>query len=132
MNFLPQLNEKLAKSHILVYMAFWNNVLIELDYLGMTNKALAEKAGFAASNIGKGIRIGSSPSADTAVKIAQILGVSVEYLVTGLNTSDSRKKQDDDTQIFHKYSKMLKDFDSLSEREKSAIIKMISELAQKP
>ena len=113
-------------------MAFWDNVLIELDYLGMTNKARAEKVGFAASNIGKGIRMGSSPSADTAVKIAQILGVSVEYLVTGLNTSNSRKKQDEDTQIFHKYSKMLKDFDSLSEREKSAIIKMISELAQKP
>lgn len=72
-------------------MGFWNNVLIELDYLGMTNKALAQKAGFAASNIGKGIRMQSSPSADTAVKIANILGVSVEYLVTGKEPPSKKK-----------------------------------------
>ena len=27
-------------------MAFWDNVEKELDYLGMTNKSLAEKCGF--------------------------------------------------------------------------------------
>ena len=64
-------------------MSFWDNVAFELDCLGMTNKALAEQVNITASSIGKGVRLGSSPSADTAVKIAKVLGVSVEYLVTG-------------------------------------------------
>ena len=38
-------------------MGFWDNVVIELDYLGMTNKSLAEKCGFDASNIGRGIKL---------------------------------------------------------------------------
>lgn len=68
--------------------SFWDNVAVELEYLGMTNKALAEKVGITASNIGKGQKQGSSPSAETAVKIAKVLGVSVEYLVTGSRSSD--------------------------------------------
>ena len=71
-------------------MGFWDNVLIELDYLGMTNKALAEKCGFDASNIGRGIKLGSAPSVETAVKIAKELNVSVEYLVTGYDWSKKR------------------------------------------
>ena len=38
-------------STIIFFMGFWDNVKIELDYLGMTNKALAERVGIAASNI---------------------------------------------------------------------------------
>ena len=64
-------------------MGFWDNVVEELEYLGMTQKSLAEKAGFDASNVAREIRYKSSPSADTAVKIANVLNVSVEYLVTG-------------------------------------------------
>ena len=59
-------------------MGFWDNVKIELDYLGMTNKALAERVGIAASNIGKGIKMGSSPSAETAVKIANVLSFALQ------------------------------------------------------
>ena len=121
----------MAKSHNHTVMEFWNNVLIELDYLGMTNKALAQKAGFAASNIGKGIRMESSPSADTAVKIANILGVSVEYLVTGKEPPSKKNQSPESKQMLHKYAKMLKDFDTLPEHEKSAIITMISELKKK-
>ena len=68
--------------------SFWDNVAAELEYLGMTNKVLAEKVGITASNIGKGQKQGSSPSAETAVKIAKVLGVSVEYLVTGSQPSE--------------------------------------------
>jgi len=42
-----------------------------------------------ASNITKGIKNNNVPSAETAVKIAQVLGVSVEYLVNGTETSKS-------------------------------------------
>ena len=45
---------------------FWRRVDEELEY--------------------KGIKLGSTPSAETAVKIAKVLEVSVEYLVTGQET----------------------------------------------
>lgn len=68
-------------------MSFWENVDAELSYKGMNRKTLATEANFDLSNIGKGIKLGSCPSADTALRIAKTLGVSVEYLVAGTDSS---------------------------------------------
>ena len=66
---------------------FWERVDKELEYKGKTRKSLAIEVGFNLGNIGKGIKLGSTPSAETAVKIAQVLGVSVEFLVNGVDSS---------------------------------------------
>ena len=121
MNFLPLFNEKEKKIHNSIDMAFWDNVAIELDYLGMTNKELAEKVGITASNIGKGQKQGSSPSADTAVKIASVLGVTVEYLVTGSNTPTNKNKDQESEQLrlYRKHAEIIKKCEQLSpEKEK--------------
>ncbi len=113
-------------------MAFWDNVAVELDFLGMTNKALAEQAGIAASNIGKGIQNGSSPSADTAVKIARILGVSVEYLVSGADSAQNPESQQFSAlRNYHKYAKTLQDLDALPDYEREPIMALISQLREK-
>lgn len=109
-------------------MGFWDNVLVELDYLGMTNKALAEKCGFDASNIGRGIKLGSAPSVETAVRIAKVLNVSVEYLVTGSDSNLKNQQSQIDLQLLHKYSTTLKDLDSLPEQAKKPVIKLIENL----
>lgn len=122
--------QKLKKSHN-DDMAFWDNVAFELDCLGMTNKALAEQVGITASNIGKGIRLGSSPSAETAVKIAKVLGVSVEYLVNGTDSEKTSSSQSD-TRLspkYHKYAKVLDALISLPEHEREPIIQMISNMS---
>lgn len=49
----------------------------------LKRKALAETCGFAVANVTKWDRYGSIPAADTAYYIAQELGVSVEWLLTG-------------------------------------------------
>lgn len=46
-------------------------------------KDLAEKCGISSNGISTWKATGSYPRADVAVKIAKVLGVSVEYLVTG-------------------------------------------------
>lgn len=107
-------------------MNFWENVDIELEYLGMNRMALANAAGFSVSNVGKGIQKGSSPSAETAVKIAKILGVSVEYLVTGDNVEPTKEKDFQDLRKYHKYAKLIDDLDALPDYEKVPIITMIS------
>ena len=68
-------------------MNFWERVDDLLDRTGINKKTLAYDAGFDASNITKGIKNNNIPSAETAVKIAQVLGVSVEFLVNGVDSS---------------------------------------------
>lgn len=109
-------------------MGFWDNVVIELDYLGMTNKSLAEKCGFDASNIGRGIKLGSAPSVETAVKIAKELNVSVEYLVTGKDPNLKLKHNNNEIQLLHKYSSTLKDLDSLPDQARKPVISLIENL----
>lgn len=69
---------------------FWRRVDEELEYKGINRTYLAKECGFSLTNIGQGIKLGSTPSAETAVKIAKVLDVSVEYLVTGV---EGAKKQ---------------------------------------
>lgn len=132
MNFLPLFNAKEKKIHNSMDMAFWDNVAIELDYLGMTNKELAEKVGITASNIGKGQKQGSSPSADTAVKIASVLGVTVEYLVTGSNAPVNKNKDQESEQLrlYRKHSEIIKKCEQLSP-EKEKLLATIAENFEK-
>ena len=56
----------------------------EIEYLGLNQKEFAAKAGIKKRALDAYLRAQQSmPPADTAVKIASALGVSVEYLVTG-------------------------------------------------
>ncbi|MDR0377416.1 MAG: helix-turn-helix domain-containing protein [Spirochaetaceae bacterium] len=56
----------------------------ELAYSGMLVKELAVKSGVNKYSIDNYLNArGQTPSAEAAVKIARVLGVSVEYLVTG-------------------------------------------------
>ena len=99
---------------------FWKRVDEELDYLGKNRAFLSKKCGFSLANIGKGIKLGSTPSADTAVKIAAALGVTVEYLVTGSN-APANKKDDESEQLrlYRKHSEIIKKCEQLSpEKEK--------------
>lgn len=110
-------------------MCFWDNVAIELDYLGMTNKELANRVGITASNIGKGQRQGSSPSADTAVKIAAVLGVSVEYLVNGTNNPNSSKNHEEEQnqlRLYRKHSEIIKKCEELSPEKEKLLVDFIS------
>jgi len=70
---------------------FKANLRTELDFQGLTVKELSAKTGIAKGTLDcyLGVRA-SMPPADIATKIANALGVSVEYLVTG----QKEKKQD--------------------------------------
>ena len=61
-----------------------------MDYSGLGQKELAYKANVKLRSIENYLREDASiPMADKAVQIAQALGVTVEYLVTGKNSSDT-------------------------------------------
>ncbi|MDR2719135.1 MAG: helix-turn-helix domain-containing protein [Treponema sp.] len=65
-------------------MSFRENLREAIDYSGLEQKEVANKANISLRNIENYLRENASiPVADKAVKIAQVLGVTVEYLVTG-------------------------------------------------
>jgi len=66
-------------------MGFRDNLKQELNFSGMLVKELAAASGVQKRALDTYLlsENASMPPADIAVKIAQVLGVSVEYLVTG-------------------------------------------------
>lgn len=105
---------------------FWKRVDDELEYLGINRTYLANKCGFSLTNIGQGIKLGSTPSADTAVKIAKVLNVSVEYLVTGHDSSF--KKENLDLQKYREYSLFINQLDSLQDNQKELVKTMVAKM----
>ena len=69
-------------------MGFRENLRETIDFCGLEQKELAHKTNISLRSIENYLSDNSSiPSADKAVKIAKVLGVTVEYLVTGIDTS---------------------------------------------
>ena len=112
-------------------MNFWERVDDLLDRNDINKKTLAYEAGFDASNITKGIKNNNIPSAETAVKIAQVLGVSVEYLVNGTETTKSpSQKQTEQKQLrlYRKYHNLIEKMESFSEEKQTVVNNLINDL----
>jgi transcriptional regulator with XRE-family HTH domain len=72
-------------------MSFRENLKAELSYSGLLVKELATQTGLKKHTIDNYLSIrGRMPSADAAVRIARVLGVSVEYLVTGYEKTENK------------------------------------------
>ena len=68
-------------------MSFRENLREAIDFSGLEQKELAHKANVSLRNIENYLREDASiPAADKAVRIAKVLGVTVEYLVNGKNS----------------------------------------------
>lgn len=86
-------------------MGFKENLRDEISYQGLMVKEVADKAGIKPGSLSNYLKENSSiPAADVAVKIAQALNVSVEYLVTG---KDSKIKIEVDEKVFPIVKKIL-------------------------
>jgi transcriptional regulator with XRE-family HTH domain len=72
-------------------MGFRENLKSQLEYLGMPVKELAARSGVKKKTIDSYLgKRGYTPSVDAAVSIAKALGVSVEYLVNGMDSAQDR------------------------------------------
>lgn len=72
-------------------MSFKDNLREEISFQGLQIKEIANKTGISNSTFLSYVDArGSLPNVEIAVKIAQALGVSVEYLVTGNETPKDR------------------------------------------
>ncbi|MDR2965296.1 MAG: helix-turn-helix domain-containing protein [Treponema sp.] len=84
------------------------NLRIELNYQGITIKELSVKTGIPVATLD--CYLGSRatiPSVDAAIKIAQALQVSVEYLVIGENANQPQIKSSREAQEISDWIKTL-------------------------
>ena len=95
-------------------MSFRENLKSELEFQDIKVKELASKSGISRRTIDQYLSSAAKmPSAENAVKIAQVLGVTVEYLVTGLPVKSSDGFIDREIQLFQKYRPFIKKMENL-------------------
>lgn len=74
--------------------SFKDRLIDELEYQGISKKYFAEKAGISINTLNMYLYRNSIPAADVAVKMAEILNTTVEYLVTGRVLSQKKEFSD--------------------------------------
>jgi plasmid maintenance system antidote protein VapI len=112
-------------------MNFWERVDDLLDRNDINKKTLAYEVGFDASNITKGIKNNNVPSVETAVKIAQVLGVSVEYLVNGTETTKSpsqKETEQNQLRLYRKYHNLIEKMESFSADKQTVVNNLVDNL----
>ena len=103
---------------------FKDNLRDELDYQNMTVKELSLKTGVPKPTLSCYLSARNTmPPADIAVKIAQALGVLVEYLVTGNDTKHSAS----DNACLHF---LIEDLKTLGGTELNIVSKMVHAIAK--
>ena len=110
-------------------MGFKENLKDEIAYQGLLIKEVAVKAGLKPNTLSNYLRKNSSiPSADIAVKIAQALNVSVEYLVTGEELEQLQNAQQ--TKRYSGEIRQIADeIEKMNPKEKNLIKVIVKELS---
>lgn len=89
-------------------MDFRTRLREEIEFSGMTDKEVAAKAGISKRALDS--YVGSQncmPSAEVAVKLAKVLGTTVEYLIEGTVISAGRTESDSKAkELFHSFGKL--------------------------
>jgi transcriptional regulator with XRE-family HTH domain len=101
-------------------MGFGENLKQELVYNGMLKKELSALSGVHKRAIDTYVRTRASmPPADIAVKIAKALGVTVEYLVTGEDSSTSKEVR-----------KITRSILNLNQRDRKLVVSLVKSMGE--
>lgn len=93
-------------------MDFRTRLREQIEFSGLLDKEVAEKVGVSKNAIDSyvGSR-GCMPSLEVGVRLAKVLGVSVEYLVTGNDTTKESEAQNRNLRSLTHYFSILSDRD---------------------
>lgn len=116
-------------------MDFHKRLKEEIEFADLRYKELAEKSGVPERALYNYVasKNPSMPPADVAVKIANALGVTVEYLVTGKDSSLPKKQNRLDSTTLRKIDEILnlaETFPSFSLRDRKLIAGFIQLLKE--
>ena len=116
-------------NRIIPKMGFRENLRNELDFQDLQTKELAQKTGINKRTLdGYLAKNGNEPTVGNAVKIAQVLGVSVEYLTTGKDSEFSGENLSQEMILFHKYRNFVNKIEKLSQDAKNCMDFLVEKL----
>ena len=72
---------------------FKKRLIDELNFQEISNKEFAQKVGISVSTLSMYLYRGSIPAADVAVKMAEVLNTTTEYLILGIDKNNPTTKQ---------------------------------------
>ncbi len=105
--------------------AFRDRLKTELSFHGWILKELSAQTGISKRTLDSYIDSREvMPSADQAVKIAKVLGVTVEYLVTGQETNKESPVSPESRKLFELFS-------ILDERDQQTVLNMLESMAER-
>lgn len=107
-------------------MDFWERVEEELNFQGKTKKELAVLTNIKEQTLHKAFERNSSPSAETALKIADALNVSIEKLVTGKERKPTAKDN-----IPEEIRNMISKMNKFTTQQKQVIFDMVDAIDKK-
>jgi transcriptional regulator with XRE-family HTH domain len=108
-------------------MGFKENVKEELSFRGMLVKELAISSGVKKTTLDSYLKEnGSTPSAENAVLIAKVLGVSVEYLIMG----DESRQEKAGSVLNGELRRLARAIEHLAEKDQQVILKTALFLAE--
>lgn len=111
---------------------FHDNLKEAMTIQGMSTKVLANKTGLKEGTISNYLKSkGSLPNIENGLKIAEALGVSVKFLVTGFEESESEKLDITNNPDFRRYLKTAKNLEQLPEDQRSTLEYIISQVVSK-
>ena len=114
-------------------MSFKENLKSYLNYKGIMVKELAIESGVNRRTLDNYLREKESqPTAENAVKIANALGVTVEFLVTGddstKKTAPSKLMPNLDLGLCKKYYEIIKKMDKFPDALRNSVCQMIDQI----
>ena len=74
-----------------IHQLFKDRLIDELNYQGISKIEFAERVGISINTLNMYLYRGSIPAADVAVKMAQVLNTTTEYLITGNDEKNNIK-----------------------------------------
>ena len=114
------------------FMTISQRIFSLLEQKGLTQKMLAESIGVSAAAVSEWRKKGTTPSAEKISAIAEFLGVSVEYILTGQTSSNSLKNENNTDILIAGNSENSKNivssFYESQERENKEILNLINGL----
>ena len=114
-------------------MSFWKKVCYELEFQNLSRKELAYKIDVPVATINRAIERNSNPYAIDALRIAKVLGVSLEYLLEiPQSQSEASFVQNENQQIelFKKYHEVIHVLESLPLEKQKAALKIVEQCGE--
>ncbi len=109
---------------------FWGRVLDLLAQQDISRKEFAAQIGISYSSIHNGVSLDSIPSADIALKIANRLNTSIEYLIYGNSKSQSITGINKEAFLYRKNKDFIDALDTLPGEVRNSLKDLIFRISK--